>query len=168
LTPEKRFLVKNLVYPVPNPDFPFLGVHFTRMIDGGVHAGPNAVLGLKREAYRKSDINLRDTLEVMTYPGFWRMARKNFREGTKEIVRSFSTRAFVKSLQRLIPEITAEDVKPAHAGVRAQALMPDGKLMDDFVIVRGERSLHVCNAPSPAATASLKIGEAIVARLKTP
>ena len=108
-----------------------------------------------------------DMVEVFTYPGFWKMARQNYKEGTKEIIRSFSTGAFVRSLQRLIPEITAKDLQPAHAGVRAQALMPDGKLMDDFVIVKGERSMHVCNAPSPAATASLKIGEAIVARLKT-
>ena len=168
LKPERRSLVKNLVYPVPNPDFPFLGVHFTRMIDGGVHAGPNAVLGLKREAYRKTDFSLRDTVEVLTYPGFWTLARKNYREGMKEMVRSFSKGAFVRSLQRLIPEVTGEDLQPAHAGVRAQALMHDGTLMDDFVILRSTRSLHVCNAPSPAATASLKIGEAIVEKLTEP
>ena len=168
LVPSRRGLVRNLIYPVPNPDFPFLGVHFTRMIDGSIHAGPNAVLGLKREAYLKSDINLRDTWEVLTYPGFWTLARSNYREGMKEMIRSFSRRAFVKSLQRLVPDIIEEDLHAAPAGVRAQALMPDGRLMDDFVILHGNRSMHVCNAPSPAATASLNIGEEIVAQLPKP
>jgi (S)-2-hydroxyglutarate dehydrogenase len=163
--PEKRHLVKTLIYPVPNPNFPFLGVHFTRMIDGTVHAGPNAVLALKREGYRKIDFDPRDFAEVMTYPAFWRLARKFMDEGLKEMVRSASKTVFVKSMQRLIPEIQARDVIPTHAGVRAQALMDDGTLMDDFVIIDGKRSIHVCNAPSPAATASIEIGKSIVARL---
>jgi len=163
--PEKRHLVKTLIYPVPNPNFPFLGVHFTRMIDGTVHAGPNAVLALKREGYRKIDFSLRDFAEVMTYPAFWKLAGKFMDEGLKEMLRSASKALFVKSMQRLIPEIQARDVIPTHAGVRAQALMDDGTLMDDFVIIDGKRSIHVCNAPSPAATASIEIGKAIVARL---
>jgi len=162
LTPEKRHLVKGLIYPVPNPDFPFLGVHFTRMIDGTVHAGPNAVLSLKREGYKKTDFNLRDFAEVMSYPGFWKLAAKHSDEGIKEIIRSFSKAAFVKSLQQLIPEVRSEDVVPTHAGVRAQALMNDGKLVDDFLIVKGQNSVHVCNAPSPAATSSIEIGKAVV------
>ncbi|MBD2461554.1 L-2-hydroxyglutarate oxidase [Oscillatoria sp. FACHB-1407] len=168
LVPEKRHLVKGLIYPVPNPDFPFLGVHFTRMIDGTVHAGPNAVLSLKREGYHKTDIDLRDFAEVMTYPGFWKLAAKHYDEGIKEIIRSFSKAAFVASLQRLIPEVRSEDVIPTHAGVRAQALMHDGKLVDDFLIVEGEHSIHVCNAPSPAATSSLEIGKAVVERVPAP
>ncbi|MDX2214217.1 MAG: L-2-hydroxyglutarate oxidase [Oculatellaceae cyanobacterium bins.114] len=168
LVPEKRHLVKGLIYPVPNPDFPFLGVHFTRMIDGTVHAGPNAVLSLKREGYHKTDIDLRDFAEVMTYPGFWKLAAKHYDEGFKEIVRSFSKAAFVQSLQRLIPEVRSEDVIPTHAGVRAQALMNDGKLVDDFLIVEGENSIHVCNAPSPAATSSLEIGKAVVEKVPAP
>jgi (S)-2-hydroxyglutarate dehydrogenase len=165
LVPERRHLVKGLIYPVPNPNFPFLGVHFTRMIDGTVHAGPNAVLALKREGYRKIDFDLRDFAEVMTYPAFWKLAGKYMDEGIKEMVRSASKAVFVKSMQRLIPEIQARDVVPTHAGVRAQALMDDGALMDDFVIIDGRRSIHVCNAPSPAATASLEIGKAIVERI---
>lgn len=161
LVSEKRYLVKHLIYPVPNPSFPFLGVHFTRMIDGSVHAGPNAVLSLKREGYHKSDFNLRDLTEVMTYPGFWKLAAKHADEGIKEMIRSVSKAAFVKSLQQLIPEVTADDVVPTHAGVRAQALQSDGKLVDDFLIVPGMRAMHVCNAPSPAATSSLEIGKAI-------
>ena len=161
LVPEKRYLVKHLIYPVPNPNFPFLGVHFTRMIDSTIHAGPNAVLSLKREGYRKTDIDLRDAVEVFTYPGFWKLAAKYAGVGIEETIRSFSKAAFVKSLQRLIPEVQAQDLVPTHAGVRAQALTNDGKLVDDFLLVRGKNTLHVCNAPSPAATASLAIGEAI-------
>lgn len=161
LTPEKRYLVKTLIYPVPNPDFPFLGVHFTRMIDGSVHAGPNAVLSMKREGYKKTDFDLRDFAEVMTYPGFWKLAAKHADEGIQEMIRSFSKAAFVHSLQKLIPEVQASDLIPTHAGVRAQALMNDGKLVDDFLIVKGENSVHVCNAPSPAATSSIEIGNAI-------
>ncbi|NJN91126.1 MAG: L-2-hydroxyglutarate oxidase, partial [Leptolyngbyaceae cyanobacterium SL_5_14] len=165
LTPEKRYLVKTLIYPVPNPAFPFLGVHFTKMIDGSVHAGPNAVLSLKREGYKKTDFDLRDFAEVMTYPGFWKLAAKHADEGIQEIIRSFSKAAFVRSLQRLIPEVQSEDLVPTHAGVRAQALMSDGKLVDDFLIVKGEHSIHVCNAPSPAATSSIEIGKAVAAQV---
>ncbi len=161
LKPEKRYLVKHLIYPVPNPDFPFLGVHFTRMTDGSVHAGPNAVLSLKREGYKKTDFDLRDFAEVMTYPGFWRLAAKHADEGIQEIIRSFSKAAFVQSLQKLIPEVQGDDLVPTHAGVRAQALMSNGKLVDDFLIVEGQNAVHVCNAPSPAATSSIEIGEAI-------
>jgi len=168
LTPEKRYLVKGLIYPVPNPDFPFLGVHFTRMIDGTVHAGPNAVLSLKREGYKKTDFDLRDFAEVMAFPGFWKLAAKNYDEGFKEIVRSFSKAAFVRSLQRLIPDVQMNDVIPTHAGVRAQALMDDGKLVDDFLIIPGDRSIHVCNAPSPAATSSIEIGKAVAAQIPAP
>jgi L-2-hydroxyglutarate oxidase len=168
LVPEKRYLVNTLIYPVPNPDFPFLGVHFTKMIDGSVHAGPNAVLSLKREGYKKTDFDLRDFMEVMTFPGFWKLAAKNADEGIKEIIRSFSKAAFVRSLQRLIPEVQSEDVIPTHAGVRAQALMDDGKLVDDFLIVKGHNAVHVCNAPSPAATSSLEIGKAIVEQIPSP
>ncbi len=161
LVPERRHLVSNLIYPVPNPDFPFLGVHFTRMIDGSVHAGPNAVLAFKREGYHKTSFNLRDFVETMTYGGFWRLARKNLSEGLMEMRRSFSKAEFVRSLQRLIPEIQMSDVIPSQAGVRAQALRPDGSMVDDFLIVKGFNSVHVCNAPSPAATASLEIGKAV-------
>jgi L-2-hydroxyglutarate oxidase len=165
LKPEKRYLVKHLIYPVPNPNFPFLGVHFTRMIAGEVHAGPNAVLGLKREGYRKSDFSLRDLADVMIYPAFWKFAGQNWREGIREMIRSWSKRAFVRSLQKLIPEIQADDLVPSRAGVRAQALMRDGRLMDDFVLIPGPKSIHVCNAPSPAATASIEIGKAIVKQI---
>ncbi len=168
LVPERRSLVKGLIYPVPNPDFPFLGVHFTRMIDGSVHAGPNAVLSLKREGYKKTDFDLRDFAEVMTYPGFWKLAAKHADEGIKEIIRSFSKAAFTKSLQKLIPEVQSEDLIPTHAGVRAQALMNDGKLVDDFLIIHGQKTAHVCNAPSPAATSSIEIGKAIVAQIPQP
>lgn len=166
LKPEKRYLVKNLIYPVPNPEFPFLGVHFTRMTDGSVLAGPNAVLSLKREGYKKSDFSLRDFFEVITFPGFWKLAVRHMREGTQEIFRSLSKAAFVRSLQRLIPEINADDLVPAPAGVRAQALMPNGQLVNDFLLVRAPNAVHVCNAPSPAATSSIEIGKAIVEQIK--
>ncbi|WP_267384375.1 L-2-hydroxyglutarate oxidase [Cyanobacterium sp. uoEpiScrs1] len=165
LIPEKRYLVKNLIYPVPNPDFPFLGVHFTRMIDGSVHAGPNAVLSLKREGYEKTDFNLRDFAEVMTYPGFWKLVAKHADEGIKEMIRSFSKAAFVHSLQQLIPEVTMSDVVVSKSGIRAQALETNGKLVNDFLIIQDTQALHVCNAPSPAATASLEIGKAIVSQI---
>jgi L-2-hydroxyglutarate oxidase len=166
LKPERRDLVRGLIYPVPNPAFPFLGVHLTRMIDGSVHAGPNAVLSLKREGYRKTDIDLRDLYDTLSYPGFWRLAARNASEGMREIVRSLSKAAFVRSLQRLLPEIKIEDVLPTHAGVRAQAVAQDGRLVDDFLLVERSGSLHVCNAPSPAATASLAIGEKIADLIK--
>ncbi|HDR7795910.1 TPA: L-2-hydroxyglutarate oxidase [Bacillus luti] len=162
LVPEKRHLVKHLIYPVPNPEFPFLGVHFTRMINGDVHAGPNAVLSFKREGYTKKDFDIKDFMETMTYTGFWKMAMPNMKEGIKEMVRSFSKQSFLKSLQRLIPELTEKDIVPTHAGVRAQAILSNGNMVDDFCIIPGINSLHICNAPSPAATASIKIGEEIV------
>ncbi|MEE3715137.1 L-2-hydroxyglutarate oxidase [Tumidithrix elongata RA019] len=165
LKPEKRDLVKTLIYPVPNPNFPFLGVHFTKMIDGSVHAGPNAVLSLKREGYKKTDFDLKDMAEIFSYPGFWKLAAKHANEGIQEIIRSFSKAAFVRSLQQLIPAVQADDLVPTHAGVRAQALQPNGQLVDDFLIVKGQHSVHVCNAPSPAATSSLEIGKAIAAEV---
>ena len=165
LVPEKRHLVNTLIYPVPNPDFPFLGVHFTKMIDGSVHAGPNAVLAFKREGYFKTDFNLRDFSETIAFPGFWKLISKNIGEGLKEMHRSFFKSAFVHSLQQLIPEVRSEDLVPCKAGVRAQALHDDGRLVDDFLIVRGHNTLHVCNAPSPAATAALEIGKEIVGQV---
>ena len=161
LKEEKRYLCKNLIYPVPNPDFPFLGVHFTRMIDGRILIGPNAVLGLKREGYKKTDIHFGDLSETLIYPGFWRVASKNMKEGLKEIVRSMSKKVLVKELQRFIPEVTETDLIPANAGVRAQALARNGKLIDDFHMIHHKRMIHVLNAPSPAATASLEIGRHI-------
>lgn len=161
LIPERRYLVKNLIYPVPNPSFPFLGVHFTRMIDGSIHAGPNAVLSLKREGYSKFSFDATDTWHSLTYPGFWKLATKHWQEGFKELHRSLSKTQFVKSLQKLIPDVQAEDLVPSPSGVRAQALNPDGSLVDDFLIRYHDRSIHVCNAPSPAATASLEIGNKI-------
>ena len=160
---EKQFLVKNLIYPVPDIKFPFLGVHFTRMINGGVEAGPNAVLAFKREGYKKTDFSFTDLLEMKMYPGFWKMAAKFYKMGYQEFRRSFSKDLFVKSLQKLIPEITSEDIEVGGAGVRAQALERDGKLVDDFRIVEARRMIHVLNAPSPAATASLSIGKTISA-----
>jgi (S)-2-hydroxyglutarate dehydrogenase len=165
LVPERRHLVNTLIYPVPNPAFPFLGIHFTRMIDSSVHAGPNAVLAFKREGYHKTDINCADLFETLTFGGFWKLARKHFNDALLEIYRSMSKKAFVRSLQRLIPEVTEADLVPTHAGVRAQALMPDGNLVDDFLIVHGRNSVHVCNAPSPAATASLEIGRAVASQI---
>jgi L-2-hydroxyglutarate oxidase len=165
LTPQRRHLVKNLIYPVPNPSFPFLGVHFTRTVRGGVEAGPNAVLGFAREGYKKTDVKLKDLAEVLSYPAFWRLAAKNWKTGAGEVFRSLSKSAFVRGLQRLLPEVEEEDLVPTEAGVRAQALKKDGTLVDDFLIVEGERSVHVLNAPSPAATACIPIGEAIVERV---
>lgn len=157
----KEHLVKNLIYPVPDPNYPFLGVHFTRMIKGGVEAGPNAVLAFKREGYKKTDFSFRDVLEMKLYPGFWKMAMKHYKMGIGEFRRSFSKKLFVESLQKLIPDVHYDDVYPEGAGVRAQALEPDGKLVDDFRIVQAKQMIHVLNAPSPAATASLSIGEKI-------
>ena len=165
LRPEKRYLVKNLIYPVPNPNFPFLGVHFTRSIDGMVEAGPNAVLGLAREGYKKTDFDLKDFVEEITYPALWRLARKNWRTGIGEIHRSVSKKAFVRGLKRLVPEVEEGDVVPISAGVRAQALKEDGAMVDDFLISEGESSVHVLNAPSPAATASIPIGQEIARRI---
>jgi (S)-2-hydroxyglutarate dehydrogenase len=165
LKPQRRGLVRNLIYPVPDPQFPFLGVHFTRMIDGSVHAGPNAVLSLKREGYHRTSFNFRDCIDTLAYGGFWRLAAKHARSGLEEMHRSFSKKAFVRSLQKLIPEICEEDLVPGEAGVRAQALRPDGSLVDDFLIVNSTSSIHVCNAPSPAATASLEIGRVITEQI---
>jgi L-2-hydroxyglutarate oxidase len=168
LIPEKRHLVRNLIYPVPNPNFPFLGVHFTRTVEGGVEAGPNAVLGLAREGYRKTDVNLREMAEVLRYGAFWRLAAKNWRMGLEEMHRSFSKRAFAKSLRRLVPEVGEGDLRPVTAGVRAQAMTKDGRFVDDFLIRAGKHSLHVLNAPSPAATAAFPIGEYIAGRVPQP
>jgi (S)-2-hydroxyglutarate dehydrogenase len=162
LIPDKEYLVKSLIYPVPDPRFPFLGVHFTQRIHGGVDAGPNAVLALSREGYHWGDINLEDTAETLSYSGFWRLAGKYWQYGAGEVYRSLSKQAFVKALQRLVPEVQSADLVRDGSGVRAQALRPDGSLVDDFQFVRSGNMLHVCNVPSPAATASLAIGRAIV------
>jgi (S)-2-hydroxyglutarate dehydrogenase len=162
LAPERRYLVRSLIYPVPNPEFPFLGVHFTRMIDGSVHAGPNAVLSLKREGYSRTAFAWRDAWSTLGYGGFWRLARRHAGEAFREMHRSFSKPAFVRSLQELVPSVRAEDLLPAAPGVRAQALRPDGGLVDDFLIVHAPGAVHVLNAPSPAATAALEIGRRIV------
>jgi L-2-hydroxyglutarate oxidase len=161
LIPERRHLVKNLIYPVPDPAFPFLGVHFTRLIRGGIEAGPNAVLAFKREGYTKSSFSLRDTREILFYRGFWLLAFKYWKTGLGEMFRSWNKGAFVKALQKLMPELRKEDIRPAGAGVRAQALEPSGSLVDDFRIIQADRMIHVLNAPSPAATASISIGETI-------
>lgn len=158
---EKEYLVKNLIYPVPDPNFPFLGVHFTRMIEGGIEAGPNAVLAFQREGYKKSDINLSELAESLAWPGFQKVAFKYWKTGMGEMYRSFSKAAFVKALQNLIPEINKEDLEDGGAGVRAQACDRKGGLVDDFMIVEGRHVINVCNAPSPAATSSLAIGETI-------
>ncbi len=158
LAPERRALVRGLIYPVPDPALPFLGVHLTRTVGGEVEAGPNAVLAFDREGYSVLDVSLRDTADSLTFPGLWRMARSFLGIGLYEYYRSFSKVAFVHAIQRLLPEIAVADVRRGGAGVRAQALGRDGKLLDDFVIRESERALHVLNAPSPAATASLAIG----------
>ncbi len=161
LVEDKRGLVKNLIYPVPDPRFPFLGVHYTRMVGGGVEAGPNAVLALARHGYRWRNVSLPDTMRLLGYPGFWRMSRAQWRTGIMELRRSLSKRRFVADLRRLVPELTERDVVPARSGVRAQAVDPRGKLLDDFHIVTADRMVHVLNAPSPAATASIAIGRHI-------
>jgi L-2-hydroxyglutarate oxidase len=158
-------LVKHLVYPVPDPAFPFLGVHVTRSIHGGLHCGPNAVLALKREGYRRGDVDWRDLRDIVTFGGFWRLVARHGAQGARELARSLSRRAFARSVQRLVPEVREEDLRPAESGVRAQAVADDGRLVDDFLLVRGPQSLHVLNAPSPAATASLAIGEEIAGAL---
>jgi len=165
LKPEAFPLCRNLIYPTPDPRFPFLGVHFTRMIDGSVECGPNAVLAFGREAYCFLALHPRDLLETLTYSGFVRMALKHWRMGLGEVWRSLSKQAFVRALQRLVPGIRAEHLEPAPAGIRAQMVAPDGSLVDDFLVIEGDRVVSVCNTPSPAATASLQIGEAIVDRL---
>jgi L-2-hydroxyglutarate oxidase LhgO len=167
LRPEAEHLCKTLIYPTPDPRFPFLGVHFTRVIHGGVECGPNAVLAFAREGYRISNVSLRDLGQSLTYRGFIRLAMKYWPVGLGEMWRSLSKGAFVRALQRLIPEITPDDLLPAPAGVRAQALGRDGALIDDFVIQESERIINVGNAPSPAATSSLRIGRAIVDKIET-
>ena len=166
LKEDAKHLCKNLIYPVPDPAFPFLGVHFTRMIDGTVECGPNAVLAFGREAYGKFDLNLKDLLESITYPGFQKMAIKHWKMGWGEMWRSYNKGAFVKALRRLIPEIEASHLVSAPAGIRAQAVSPRGALVDDFLIESNDRIINVCNAPSPAATASLNIGSTIMAQLE--
>jgi L-2-hydroxyglutarate oxidase LhgO len=162
LIPERSSLVRALIYPVPDPQFPFLGVHFTRRVDGTVDAGPNAVLAFRREGYRRSDFSTYDLASSLAFPGFWRMAAKHWRSGLDEFHRSFSKSEFVRALQRLLPEVRSEDLVPGGSGVRAQALRRDGTLVDDFQFVPSGKMLHVLNVPSPAATASLVIGRAIV------
>jgi L-2-hydroxyglutarate oxidase len=164
LRPERAGLVKSLVYPVPDPAFPFLGVHFTRRISGGVEAGPNAVLALAREGYRRSSFDLRDVWDMARWPGLWRMARTHWRAGLAEQARSLSRAAFARACAALVPEIRADDLVAGGAGVRAQAVGRDGALIDDFAIAESARMVHVLNAPSPAATASLAIGEEIATR----
>ncbi|MBK6875883.1 MAG: L-2-hydroxyglutarate oxidase [Ignavibacteria bacterium] len=161
LKKEKRDLIRNLIYPVPDPSFPFLGVHFTRRIDGSIEAGPNAVLAFKREGYKKNDFNLRDSFDTLAFAGFRKLAAKYMHIGIGEFKRSFSRSRFAESLQKLVPSITEKDLLPGGSGVRAQACGKDGNLIDDFLFIEDELMINVCNAPSPAATASLSIGEII-------
>jgi len=161
IKPERQYLVRNLIYPVPDPQFPFLGVHFTRLVHGGIEAGPNAVLALAREGYRKTDLKVADLWDALTFSGLWRFLAKHKRMSWNELRRSFSRRLFCESLQRLVPELRESDLAPGGAGVRAQAMSPDGSLLQDFCLLNRPRALHVLNAPSPAATASLAIGEEI-------
>ncbi len=161
IKPEKQYLVKNLIYPVPDPNFPFLGVHFTRMIHGGVEAGPNAVLAFRREGYKKLDIHFGELFETLAWPGFRKVAAKYWQTGLGEMYRSFSKAAFTKALQELIPEIQSDDLVAGAAGVRAQACDRDGGLLDDFAIFENQQAINVCNAPSPAATSSLSIGQTV-------
>jgi L-2-hydroxyglutarate oxidase len=166
LRPEAARLVKGLIYPVPDPSFPFLGVHLTRGIDGHIHAGPNAVLAFAREGYGWGRVVPRELFGTLTFPGFWRLARKNYRAGSREMARSASKRLFGDSLRRLVPEVRDEDLVPAKPGVRAQAMNRDGSLVDDFLIERDRNIVHVLNAPSPAATSSLEIAKHIVGLLE--
>ncbi len=161
LRKDKEHLVKTLIYPVPDPNFPFLGVHFTTMINGGVECGPNAVLAFRREGYKKSDFNLAEFSETLSWPGFHKVAAKYWRTGFGEMYRSFSKAAFTRALQKLIPQISESDLEPGGAGVRAQACDRTGGLLDDFMILDEPRAIHVCNAPSPAATSSLSIGSTV-------
>lgn len=165
LKPEYQYLVKNLIYPLPHKDFPFLGVHFTRMALGGIECGPNAVPSFKREGYKKLSFDLNDTIEMANFPGFWKLSFKHWRMGLDEYHRSLSKKAFVKSLQNLIPEVKSEYLEVAPAGVRAMALLPSGEIQDDFHFEVANRQIHVLNAPSPAATAALAIGNEIVQKV---
>jgi len=166
LKPQSSHLVRNLIYPVPDPKFPFLGVHFTRLVHGGIEAGPNAVLAFAREGYRHSDIRFRDLVETLTFPGFWRFLFRYPSMCWHEFHRSFSKTLFCQSLQRLVPELQIDDLMEGGAGVRAQALSPAGELLQDFYFVRQPNALHVLNAPSPAATASLAIADAVIDQIK--
>lgn len=165
LKTDRTHLVRHLIYPVPDPTFPFLGVHFTRMIHGGVEAGPNAILATSREGYRKTDLNLADLADALAFPGLWRFMRKHAGMCRDEVFRSFSKRLFCASLQKLVPEVTEADLAPGGAGVRAQAMTPQGDLVQDFALIERPNALHLLNAPSPAATASLAIGEEIASRV---
>ncbi len=165
LTASAEHMVKGLIYPLPNPDFPFLGVHFTRMALGGVECGPNAVFAFNREGYDKYSFSFRDTVETVNFPGFWILAGKHWRRGLDEYYRSLSKKAFLTNLQKLIPSVTINDITPAPAGVRAMALQQNGEILDDFWIEKTNNQIHVLNAPSPAATAGLSIGDAIVEQL---
>lgn len=165
LKPERQYLVRNLIYPVPDPRFPFLGVHFTRLIHGGIEAGPNAVLAFAREGYKKTDFSARDFIGTLTYPGFWRFFQKYPRLCFDELRRSFSKELFCKSLNALVPDVRPEDLAPGGAGVRAQAIAPGGETLQDFRFVKSDHALHVLNAPSPGATASLAIGQEIANEL---
>lgn len=167
LRPDRQHLVRHLIYPVPDPQFPFLGVHFTRLISGGIEAGPNAVLAGSREGYRRSDFEPKDLWDALSFPGLWRFLGRHKRMCWEELRRSFSRDLFCASLQKLVPEIRAEDLAPGGAGVRAQAMEPGGGLVQDFALVQRRHALHVLNAPSPAATASLAIGEEIIRQLGT-
>lgn len=165
VVPAKHHLIRGLIYPVPDPRFPFLGVHFTKRIHGGVEAGPNAVLALKREGYSRTSFDIADTASMAAFAGFWKMASKYWKMGFEELYRSWSKHAFTVALQKLLPELTSDDIRAGGSGVRAQAVDKSGKLLDDFHFVYQNRILHVCNVPSPAATASLVIGREIVATL---
>lgn len=166
LKPEATHKINNLVYPVPDPKFPFLGLHFTRMINGGVECGPNAVFSFKREGYKRTSFNLKDTYEALSFRGTWKLFVKHWRKGIDEYKRAFSKRLFVQSLQKLMPTITENDVQPARSGVRAQAIDYDGNMVDDFKIMKHNRNIHVLNAPSPAATSCLAIADEIVSKVE--
>ncbi len=167
LRPERRHLCRNLIYPVPDPAYPFLGVHFTRMIDGRVECGPSAVLAFAREGYRLTDVRPSELFEMLSYRGFWQLARRHWHRGVQELLQSFSKRYYLHQARRLIPEVTPEDFLPAPSGVRAQAVDPEGRLVDDFLVLESPRMVHVLNAPSPAATSSFRIGALIAARVQT-
>ena len=167
LRPERRHLCRNLIYPVPDPAYPFLGVHFTRMIDGRVECGPSAVLAFAREGYRLTDVRPSELLEMLSYRGFWQLARRHWRRGVQELLQSLSKRYYLRQARRRIPEVTPEDFLPAPSGVRAQAVDPEGRLVDDFLVLESPRMVHVLNAPSPAATSSFRIGALIAARVQT-
>jgi L-2-hydroxyglutarate oxidase len=166
LTPQTSYLVKGLIYPVPDPSFPFLGVHLTRMINGSIHAGPNAIFALAREGYTKLKINPRDVVDSLRWPGLWKLGKRYWRTGLDEATRSFSKQRFLASLRELVPDLPDDCLLPSHAGVRAQALRRDGLLVDDFYYERAPRQVHVLNAPSPAATASLEIAKRIADELE--